>query len=232
MPPSSASVNRTSPSARPRMRARRRDPAEQDSTDPRPGRARPASTGTLPPGPGSRESPPRGHPARTPGNPRESTDETAGGGPKAFLTACARPQPGVRVVAGFLDEQVSSSRSESWCSRSSLFPGGTAYAIDPSRTATCRAGGTFRGRHLLSHDHEIPGEPPSATFAEPSTPSMHSQIARSSRHSSRATGQRRLAGVPWRCRATVSRGLHAQAPLHEHGDQHIRPAHAQADQPG
>jgi hypothetical protein len=168
--------------------------------------------GPCSPSRGARESRLHGQPARDPGNPQETTDETPCGGPKAFLTACARPQPGVRVVAGFLDEQVSSSRSESWCSRSSLFPGGTASAIDPCRTATRRAGGTFRGRHLLLPDHEIPGEPPSATFAEPSTPSIHSQIAGSSRHSARATGH---AGSPESLGATSPRAIGYVSPSHK-----------------
>ncbi len=41
---------------------------------------------------------------------RTTTDAGVLGMPNEFLTACARPQPGVRVVADFLDEQVSPSR--------------------------------------------------------------------------------------------------------------------------
>src|SRR5262249_25464868 len=60
------------------------------------------------------------------------------GGPKGFLTACARPQPGVRVVAGFLDEQVPPSRI--LVLPSSPFPGGTPRTVDQSRTVIRRAG--------------------------------------------------------------------------------------------
>ena len=124
--------------------------------------------------PGSRESCPREEATPARGNPRETTDERAPGGPKAFLTACARPQPGVRVVAGCLDEQVSSSRSESWCSRSSLFPGGTASAIDPCRTAACRAGGTFRGGTCFHPTTRSPASRRPSPSPSPRPLSIHS----------------------------------------------------------
>src|SRR5262249_40162137 len=76
---------------------------------------------------------------------------------QALLTARAWPQPGVRVVAGSLDEQVSSSRT--LVLPSSPFPGGTVQMVDQGRTATRRA-----GRDL---PESAPASPPSSPPPDP-----------------------------------------------------------------
>lgn len=104
----------------------------------------------------------------------ETIDEEDIEASKAIMTAGARSQPDARVVACFLDEQVSSSRI--LVLPVVPLPGWDDLRVRMIPVGPYRTGGTSRRRHLLFTSRVIFGETPSAPTSPVCPSTVYSQL--------------------------------------------------------